>query len=96
MRTRADRLPRQDIVKLINAAANRKADVSELKAKLLSLLRSVDEFAYTRQKSELMPSMASGYCAPGVVPRDRPGACKVRPSVDYAGQKAMLTVRLPG
>ena len=40
------------------------------------------------------PSFTSGYCAPGIVPRDEPGACKLRPPMDLAGAKAKTDAAL--
>jgi len=75
---------------LINSAAYRKADVAALKKKLLLQLVPVDTFAYKQQKEEFLPAILKDYCAPGVVPRDEPGACKVRPVLDTQGQIAKL------
>lgn len=65
-------------------------DVAALKTKLLAQLRPVDEFAYKQQKEEFMPSILKDYCAPGVVPRDEPGACKLRPVLDKVPAQARL------
>ena len=66
------------------------ADVAALKAKLLKQLMPVDKFAYLQQKSEFLPAVLRNECAPGVVPRDEPGACKVRSVPDKELQIANL------
>lgn len=62
---------------LVNKAAYRK-EVATLKTKLVKQLAAIDEFAYRQEKDDFMPGILQDYCAPGVVPRDEPGACKVR------------------
>ena len=60
--------------------AETKRDLRPLTKALDAQLYSLDEFAYSQEA--VMPGMFSGYCAQGVVPRDEPGACKVRPTAD--------------
>lgn len=76
-----------DIVKRATPYKSPNAEkIASLKSKLLKQLKPVDEFAYKQQKEEFMPAVLKDYCAPGVVPRDEPGACKVRPVLDRAGK----------
>mmetsp|Transcript_18911 Transcript_18911/g.60245 ORF Transcript_18911/g.60245 Transcript_18911/m.60245 type:complete len:186 (+) Transcript_18911:71-628(+) len=68
--------------------AETKRDLRPLTKALDAQLYSLDEFAYSQEA--VMPGMFSGYCAQGVVPRDEPGACKVRPTADLKAQSAKL------
>ena len=58
-----------------------KASVDQLRVQLLKQLNEVELFAYSNQSA--LPASISGYCAPGIVPREE-GSCKVRPVVDKA------------
>uniref|UniRef100_A0A7S0Q0Z0 Chorismate mutase n=1 Tax=Coccolithus braarudii TaxID=221442 RepID=A0A7S0Q0Z0_9EUKA len=59
------------------ASAATSTDTKPLTKRLNGKLFVVDNFAYSQELA--FTGVLSGYCAPGVVPRDEPGSCKVRP-----------------
>lgn len=69
-----------------------KSDVGAKRAQLLKEVQALDLFVYDNQNKT--PQAISGYCAPGIVPRDEPGACKLRPPMDLAGAKAKTDAAL--
>ena len=68
------------------------ADVGPLRVQLLAQIKDIDQIVYDNQAKS--PSVVSGYCAAGVVPRDEPGACKVKPQLDVAPVKAKVEAAL--
>jgi len=66
----------------------------ELVVQLRKDLLVADQYAYTAQMSNLPTGALSGYCAPGVVPRDGPGSCKPVPTADKAPALASLKAGL--
>lgn len=50
-------------------------DVAVERVKLTKLIGEVETFAFENQS--VIPGALTGYCAPGVVPRDEAGSCKV-------------------
>ena len=62
------------------------------RVKLTKLIGEVETFAYENQS--VIPGALTGYCAPGVVPRDEAGSCKVKPIVEKGPAIAKLKTAL--